>query len=246
MVPEDRQVTAGHWFATTHWNVVVAAASSASSEAQAALEELCRIYWEPIYAYVRRRGHDVVDAQDLTQGFFAHLLERGFPKGLTPAKGKFRSFLLTALKHFLADEWDRLRAEKRGGARAAVSLDAARAEARYCLEPVDRLDAERLYERRWAITLLDRVLDRLQDEFAQAGKSRVFEQLQPFLLGDKSTLTYAEVAATLAMTETAVKVAVHRLRQRYRELFREEIAHTVEEPGEVEEEMRHFLAVISG
>jgi len=237
---------AGREFATTHWSVVLAAGARDSPQANAALETLCRTYWYPSYAYLRRQGHDAPDAEDLTQAFFAHLLERGFPKGVTPTRGRFRSFLLTALKHFLADEWDKLRAEKRGGGRPTVSLDAAHAEARYRLEPVDRLDAERLYERRWAITLVNRVLDRLQGEFAQAGKTHVFEQLQPSLLGEKSAITYAEVAATLAMTESAVKVTVHRMRQRYRELFREEVTHTVAEPGEVEDEMRHLFAVISG
>lgn len=170
------------------------------------------------------------------------------PEGLTstsPGSARFASVtLLSALKHFLADEWDKLRAGKRGGGRAPVFLDAAGGEARYRLEPVDRMDAERIYERRWAITLLNHVLERLQDEFAQAGKDRLFEHLQPWLLGEKSAVTYAEVAATLATTEGAVKAAVHRMRQRYRELFREEVAQTVAAPGEVEEEMRHLFAVI--
>jgi RNA polymerase sigma-70 factor (ECF subfamily) len=234
------------WFATTHWSVVLAAAQENSPLAKQALEQLCRSYWYPLYAYVRRRGYDVPDALDLTQAFFVHLLERGFPKGAARQRGKFRSFLLTALKYFLADEWDKLRAEKRGGGRTPVSLDAQDAEERYRLEPVDRMDAEKIFERRWATTLLNRVLERLQEEFAQAGKARVFEQLQPYLLGEKSAVTYAEVGAKLEMTEGAVKVAVHRMRQRYRELFREEIAHTVAEPGEVEDEMRHLFAAISG
>jgi RNA polymerase sigma-70 factor (ECF subfamily) len=233
-------------FATTHWSVVLAAGKRESPEAAAALEQLCRTYWYPLYVYLRRQGQNAMDAQDRTQGFFAHLLAKGFLRSLMPARGKFRSFLLTALKHYLADEWDKHRAGKRGGAHPHLSLDAAQAEARYCLEPVDRMDAERLYERRWAITLLNRVLDRLQHEFAQAGKARLFERLQPYLVGEKSAITYAELADSLQMTESAVKVTVHRMRQRFRELFHEEVADTVAEAGEVEEEVRHLFAVISG
>lgn len=235
----------GSWFATTHWSVVWAACTKGSPESKAALEQLCGIYWDPIYAYLRRQGHDAPDAQDITQAFFAHLLEHKFPEGLRREKGKCRSYLLTALQHFLNDRADRLRAKKRGGGQMPVSLDAADSEARYRLEPVDNMDAEKLYERRWAITLLDHVLDRLQREFAGSGKASQFEQLQPFLLGEKAAVTYAEVAAMLATTEGAVKVAVHRMRRRYRELLRETVAGTVETRGEVEEEIQHLLAVIS-
>jgi RNA polymerase sigma-70 factor (ECF subfamily) len=232
-------------FATTHWSVVLAAAHEETPEAAAALERLCSTYWYPLYAFIRRQGYDVADAQDLTQGFFAHILSRGFLKRASPAKGKFRSFVLGALKYFLADEWAKLQAQKRGGGRAPVFLDAQTAEARYRLEPVDLMDAERLFERRWATALLDRVLERLEEEFSKAGRKPVFDQLRGFLLDDKGSATYAEIAAAAQMTEGAVKVAVHRLRQRYRELFREEVAHTVEEPSEVNDEVRHLFAVLT-
>jgi DNA-directed RNA polymerase specialized sigma24 family protein len=232
-------------FATTHWSVVLAAGQGETPQSAAALERLCGNYWYPLYAYVRRQGYDVADAQDLTQGFFAHILSRGFLKRANPAKGKFRSFVLGALRYFLADEWAKLQAQKRGGGLTPVFLDAQTAEARYRLEPVDSMDAEKLFERRWATTLLDRVLERLEEEFAGAGRKPVFDQLRGCLLDDKGSATYAEIAAALQMTEGAVKVAVHRLRQRYRELFHEEVAHTVEEPSEVNDEVRHLFAVLT-
>ncbi len=232
-------------FATTHWSVVLAAGQGDTPQSDAALERLCRTYWYPLYAYVRRHGYDVADAQDLTQGFFAHILSRGFLKRACPAKGKFRSFVLGALKYFLADEWAKLQAQKRGSGLAPVFLDAQTAEARYRLEPVDLMDAERLFERRWATALLDRVLERLEEEFSKAGRKPAFDQLRGFLLDDKGTPTYAEIAAASQMTVGAVKVAVHRLRERYRELFREEVAHTVEEPSEVNDEVRHLFAVLT-
>ena len=232
-------------FATTHWSVVLAAGQGDTPQSAAALERLCSTYWYPLYAYVRRQGYDVADAQDLTQGFFAHILSRSFLKRATPAKGKFRSFVLGSLKYFLADEWAKLRAQKRGGGLAPVFLDAQTAEARYHLEPVDLMDAEKLFERRWATALLDRVLERLEEEFSKAGRQPVFDQLRGFLLGEKGSTTYAEIAAASQMTEGAVKVAVHRLRERYRELFREEVAHTVEEPSEINDEVRHLFAVLT-
>lgn len=232
-------------FATTHWSVVLAAGQSTGARASAAVEELCRTYWYPLYAYIRRQGYGVADAQDLTQGFFAHVLSRGFLKRARPAKGRFRSFILGALKYFMADEWAKLQARKRGGGLTAVFLDAQSAEARYRLEPVDWMNAERLFERRWATALLDRVLDRLEEEFSTASRKRVFDELRVFLLGEKGSASYAQVAATLQMTEGAVKVAVHRLRARYRELFLEEVGHTVEEPGEINDEVRHLFSVLT-
>jgi len=232
-------------FATTHWSVVLAAASQESPEGSAALEKLCSTYWYPIYVFIRRQGYEVVDAQDLTQGFFAHILSRGFLRRANPAKGKFRSFVLGSLKYFLADEWAKLQAQKRGGGRALVFLDAQTAEARYRSEPVDLMDAEKLFERRWATAMLDRVLKRLEEEFSKTARQPVFDQLRIFLLGESGSVTYAQVAASLHMTEGAVKVAVHRLRQRYRELFHEEVAHTVEEPGEINEEVRHLFSVLT-
>jgi RNA polymerase sigma-70 factor (ECF subfamily) len=232
-------------FATTHWSVVLAAAGRESPQSAAGLEKLCRTYWYPIYAFVRRQGYEVADAQDLTQGFFAHVLSRGFLRRANPAKGKFRSFILGALKYFLADEWAKLQAQKRGGGLAPVFLDAQTAEARYRLEPVDSRDPEKLFERRWATALLDGVLERLEEEFSNADRKRVFDELRVFLLGEKAAASYAEVAATLQMTEGAVKVAVHRLRERYRALFREEVAHTVEAPSEINDEVRHLFAVLT-
>ncbi len=232
-------------FASTHWSVVLAAANEQTPESAAALENLCRAYWYPLYAFIRRQGYTVADAEDLTQGFFAHILSRGFLKRASPAKGKFRSFVLASLKYFLADEWAKLRAQKRGGGLAPIFLDAQGAEARYRLEPVDLMDAEKLFERRWATALLDRVLDRLEEEFLQAGRKPVFDQLRVCLLGERGSVTYAQIGTALQMTEGAVKVAVHRLRQRYRELFREEVAHTVEEPSDINDEVRHLFAVLA-
>lgn len=237
--------TAAGDFATTHWSVVLGAGQDDSPRAATALEALCSTYWYPLYAYVRRQGYDVADAQDLTQGFFAHILSRGFLKRASPSKGKFRSFLLGALKYFLADEWAKLRAQKRGGGSIPVFLDAQTAEDRYRLEPVDIKNPETLFERRWATALLDRVLERLEEEFSSANRKRVFDAVRVFLLGEKDTASYAQVAATLDMTEGAVKVAVHRLREHYRVLFREEVAHTVEAPDEVNDEVRHLFAVLA-
>ncbi len=235
----------GGAFATTHWSVVLAAGERNTPRSDAALDQLCRAYWYPIYAYIRRQGYGVPDAQDLTQGFFAHLLSRGTLRRANPDRGKFRSFLLGSLKYFLADELARLQAQKRGGGCMMVFLDAASAEDRYRMEPVEQMDAEKLFERRWALALLDRVLERLEADFAQEGKSRLFQGLRQFLLGEEGVGTYREAAAALGMTEGGVKVAVHRMRQRYRELFREEIVQTLNDPAEAEEEMRHVFAAIS-
>jgi len=233
-------------FATTHWSVVLAAQAAHTPHAADALEKLCRTYWYPLYAYVRREGSSAADAQDLTQEFFARLLAKNYLAQVERQKGKFRSFLLAALRHFLADQRGRARAVKRGGAADCISLDAQTAEERYRLEPVDRMDAEKIYERRWALTLLEQVLRQLEAEFAATGKRQLFEQLKVFLLEEKGVGSYAESAARLEMTEGALRVAVHRLRQRYGELFRDEIAHTVARPDEIEEEVRHLLRVLSG
>ncbi len=232
-------------FTATHWSVVLAAAHHESPQAAEALETLCRTYWYPLYAYIRRQGYDVADAQDLTQSFFAHILSRRFLQRASRDKGKFRSFILGSLKFFLADELAKLQAMKRGGGQSLVFLDAKSAEERYRLEPVEPMDPEKLFQRRWAMTLLDRVLERLEAEFAQAGKRRTLEHLREFLLGERGSATYQQVAATLGMAEGAVKMAVHRMRQRYRELFREEIAQTVANPTEIEEETQHVFAALS-
>ena len=230
-------------FEATRWSIVVAAGGTDSNRTQKALEHLCNAYWYPLYAFVRRQGHSPHDAQDLTQEFFARLLARNFLGNADPAKGRFRSFLLGALKHFLSDEWDRARAQKRGGGQRLISLDAESAETRYRLEPADESTAEKIYERRWALALLDQVLQRLRDEFTRDGKKHVFEELKPALTGDK--VAYAEIAEHLHIKEGAVRVAVHRMRQRYRELVRAEIGETVADPAEVDAEMQHLFAAMS-
>jgi len=231
-------------FTTTHWSVVAMARDLESPHASAAVEALCCAYWYPLYAYVRRQGHPPTDAQDLTQAFFAHLLSKDFLREIAPAKGRFRSFLLTCLKRFLADHWRKEHTAKRGGGQAVLSLDEQNGEARYLREPSDPDDPETLFERRWAILLLDRVLDRVEVEFANAGKKELFARLLPFLLGEKGGPTYAELATALGLTEGAIKMAVLRLRERYRALFRAEIAATVAEPAEIEDEIRHVMAVL--
>jgi RNA polymerase sigma factor (sigma-70 family) len=235
----------GTWFTTTHWSLILNAQDTSSPLAAAALEKLCRTYWYPLYVYVRRQGEDEESAKDLTQGFFARLLEKRYLAQVEREKGKFRSFLLAALKHFLADEWDKARAQKRGGGQTMVSLEDSTGEDRYRLEPVDALDAEKLFERRWALTLLEQAQARLRDEYLESGKSTLYDRLRVFEAGDKNGPPYAEVAAELGLTESAVKSAVFRLRQRYRELVRAEVANTVESPEEVDGEIRHLISVIS-
>lgn len=232
-------------FATTHWSVVVTAARRESPQAAEALDALCRDYWYPLYAFVRRQGRTPEDAQDLTQAFFAHLLRKAFLDGVGPEKGRFRSFLLACLKHFLTDEWEKARTSKRGGACPEQRLDLDQAEERYRVEGRVETSPESLFERRWALDLLDRVLARLRQEARTAGRDTLFEDLQACLLGEHPNETYAQVGARLGLSETAVKVAVHRMRRRYRDLLREEIAHTVARPEEVDEEMRYLFEVVS-
>ncbi len=233
-------------FLTTRWTIIRAAAGGNAQAARDALEHLCRVYWYPLYAFVRRQGHAPADAQDLTQSFFARLLEKRDLAGVDPAKGRFRSFLLAAMKHFLANEWDKVRAQKRGGGRENfTSLDADAAESRYHLEAADHRSADRVFERNWALALLDEVLGRLRDEHEAAGKLSLFEALKPALTGDGSD-AYADLGSRLGLSEGAVKVAVHRLRRRYRDLLRAEIASTVADEAEVEEEIRHLFTVLSG
>jgi RNA polymerase sigma-70 factor (ECF subfamily) len=234
------------WFSATHWSVVMAAGGQGSPQAAEALEKLCRTYWYPLYAYVRRRGYNGDDAQDLTQEFFIRLLEKNYPSQADPAKGKFRSFLLLRLNHFLADERDRAATQKRGGAKVFISLDEESPEGRYGLEPADELTPEKIFERRWAQTILDQAVARLQAEFVADGKAMIYEVLRAFQPGEQNTLSYADAAARLGLSESAVKSMIHRMRQRHRELVREEIAHTVSTAAEVDEELRHLIAVISG
>jgi RNA polymerase sigma-70 factor (ECF subfamily) len=234
-------------FPTTHWSqVLVAGEGGESPRAAEALAALCGRYWYPVYAYVRRGGRDPHHAQDLTQEFFARLIEKNFVAGAAQGKGRFRSFLLVALKRFLVNEWERTQAQKRGGGLQFLSLDAEEAEARYRLEPADRMSPDRIYERRWALALLDEVMNSLQREYAASQKSELFEALKVFLYGDKSAEPQAQIGARLGLSESAIKSAVHRLRARYRERLREEVAQTVASPLDVEDELRHLLSVLSG
>jgi len=233
-------------FATTHWSVVLSAGDHDSPESSRALETLCRSYWYPLYAYVRRTGKSPQDAEDLTQAFFARLLEKEWLAAADQTRGRFRSFLLSSLKHFLANEWDKASAQKRGGRVRFLSLDSKAAETRFHREPADTDAPDKQFDRRWALTLLDTVLNRLQQEYADEGKSNLFEHVKGTLGGDRASAPYARIAEALNMSEGAVKVAVHRLRQRYRAILRSEIAQTVATEVDVEDELRHLFAALSG
>lgn len=233
-------------FVTTQWSIVLAAKGHQGTAGRDALEALCRAYWYPLYAYVRRQGHTPEDAADLTQEFFARLLEKDWLADVTRTKGRFRSFLLAAMTHFLANEYDKARARKRGGGCRIVPLEIETAETRYRLEPTDPVTPEQLYERQWALTLLDQVLAQLQAEYTQAGKAGLFASLKPCLAGRHESQPYADLAAGLSMTEGAVRVAVHRLRSRYREVLRVQISQTVSSPEEIEPEIRHLMRVLAG
>jgi RNA polymerase sigma-70 factor (ECF subfamily) len=232
------------WFATTHWSVIRAAGQIGTSEAEAALEKLCRAYWYPLYAFVRRRGYNEHDASDVTQGFFEHLFEHDTLNRVGREKGRFRSFLLASLNYFLSDQRDRASAQKRGGGLEVFSLDAQVAEDRYLLEPMDERSPDKLFERRWALALLDQVLTRLAQEFSDAGKHQVFDHLQPFLIEAGESKGYAAAARQAGMSEEAFKKAVQRFRQRYHKLFRDEVAQTVADHKEVEDELRYLCAVL--
>ncbi len=232
-------------FATTRWSVVLAAGRRSSPEASAALEDLCQIYWYPLYVYVRRRGYSGEDASDLTQEFFAQLLEKNRLAQVDRGKGKFRSFLLASMKHFLANEWDKSQAQKRGGGRAPISIELSSAEAAYRLEPVDEFTAERAFERRWALTLLDSVLRQLRAEYVAGGRKNLFDAIKGTLTHRDGAGGYREIAADLRMSEGAVKVAVHRLRKRYRELLVHEVSQTVTAAGEIDDEVRDLFKAVS-
>ena len=229
-------------FATTHWSVVLAAGQGGSLAAEEALEKLCHTYWYPIYAYVRRRAGDAHEAEDLTQEFFARLLGKNSLASVQREGGKFRSFLLTALKHFLINKWQQRQTAKRGGGKTLLSLDEVDAEKRYQFEPADETTPEVLFERRWAATVLEQVRRRLRARYAADGQAELFEALQPCLTGAEQTLAYVDLAARLGTSESAVKMAVHRLRKRYGESLRAEIALTVDSPAEVEAEIRCLIA----
>jgi RNA polymerase sigma-70 factor (ECF subfamily) len=232
-------------FATTHWSVVLAAGQSSAPGAQDALEKLCRTYWYPLYVYVRRQGNSPEDAQDLTQDFFARLLEKKYLQLADPDRGKFRAFLLKSLKHFLVNEWEKGRTQKRGGGQCVIPLDAEIAESRYAAEPAQALTLDEVYEKRWAATLIEATLAQLEESYAATGRLPVFEALKPFIWGEPAPLAYSGAAQQLKLTEGAIKVAVHRLRGRYRALLRAEIAKTVATPGEVDEELQHLVEVLT-
>jgi RNA polymerase sigma factor (sigma-70 family) len=232
-------------FPPTLWTMVLLAGGEPGDQAGDALAQLCQRYWYPLYAYLRRRGQSAHDAEDLTQGFFLHLLSRRGLAKVQRQRGKFRSFLLSSLQNYVSDEWDRSRAQKRGGGAALVSLDAQDAEKRYSAEPAGPMDPELLFEHRWAVTILDRALERLEAEYQAAGKAQRFEALRIFLTGEPQGVSYAETGARIGLSDGAVKVAVLRMRQRYRELVRGEIAHTIESEADIDEEMRHLLAILS-
>src|SRR5262245_43894125 len=232
-------------FPTTSWSQVLAARDAPSSESRPALGLLCQAYWYPIYAFIRRRGFDAEDSRDLTQAYFAQLIEKGYLEDFDPSLGRFRVFLKTSVKHYLSKEREKAHAWKRGGRATLVSLDADEAEARYRLEPVDADTPEDVYERRWARTILDRVFDKRRREFQSEGRETEFERLKPLLTGEEPKLPYRELAAELGTSEAAIKTSVHRLRQRFGKLLRREIGETVADAEEVDDEVRHLLGVIT-
>ncbi len=249
MTPGDSTPSNGlprDYFATTRWTVVLAAGDRSTPNADVALEELCRTYWYPLYAYVRRHGHSREDAEDLTQSFFARFLQKNYLEKLRAEHGKFRAFLIASLKHFLANEWDRSSRQKRGGGVPPLSLDWQDADTRYQIDPADNLSPDKIYDRAWAVTLLERVITRLRQENAAEGRALLFDRLKTCLTLGRSDIPYTEAAYGLGMTEGAVRVAVHRMRRRYRELLREEIGQTLSDPSQMEEEMRALFSAFTG
>lgn len=232
-------------FATTHWSVVLTAGLHDTERSKAALEKLCSAYWFPLYAFVRRRGYSVEDAQDLTQQFFARVIERNLVASADRARGRFRSFLLSSMGHFLANEWDKARAFKRGGGHALIPIQTDNAETKYGVDPADTRTPEQAFEYSWALTLLEQVMQRLVAEYADRGNAELFAALKPCLIGSPTPETYAELAARLNLNEGAARVAVHRLRTRYRELLRAEIAQTVDSDAEIDSEMHHLFKVLA-
>jgi RNA polymerase sigma-70 factor (ECF subfamily) len=230
------------WFKTTHWSMVQQAGAGDSPQASAALAKLCQVYWYPLYVFVRRQGHQREDAQDLVQGFFAKVLEKNYLQGLDQDKGRFRSFLLIALKRYMANEWDRLNRQRRGGGCQVISLDAQDTEHRFLAQPFDELSPEIAYQRQWAATTLGQVLGRLAGEYDAAGRSQLFVELRGQLSGEKATGGYAELGRRIGMSESSIKTAVHRMRRRFLELLRLEIANTVSGRDEVDEEIRCLFA----
>jgi len=242
---EKRDQSRAEWFSQTSWTTINTAKQGGTPAGRLALEQLCQTYWYPLYTYVRRLGQSPQDAEDVTQAFFYHLLEKDFLEGVDRARGRFRSFLLAALKHFLENERRYRSAAKRGGGRTILSLDEETAEGRYVREPVSDLSPEMSYERAWAATLLEEALHRLRAEYQASGKTALFDQVKCFLDGNTELGSYKTLAAQVGMTPNALGVAVHRLRQRYGELIRDEITRTIDSPFEVDEEMRHLLSLLA-
>jgi RNA polymerase sigma factor (sigma-70 family) len=232
-------------FVTTHWSVVLSARNAASPQSDESLEKLCRAYWYPLYAFARWHGYGAHDAEDLTQEFFSRLLQKRYLDAVHRERGRFRTFLLVAFKRFLANEWDRARTQKRGGKFSSVPFDTDLAERLYKNEPSPTLPAEKMYEQRWALALIEQTMTRLRGEFESAGKRHEFERLKGFLAAGKSEVPSAALAAEMGLNDGALRVAVHRLRKRFRQIFREEIAHTVAKAEDVDEELRHLLLVLS-
>jgi len=247
MAPEAHPSTdpAGRVFVTTHWSVVLSAREKDSPHSEAARERLCRTYWPPLYHYLRREGHSPHDAQDLTQEFLSRFLHQDGLDSLKDQRGKFRSFLLTFLKHFLSDQRVRVNAQKRGGGQPLISLDACEAEEREALGPVDGLSADQIYDRRWARAVMDEAVRRLRDEYAKRGKLDLFEQLKDLQPGEHGEQSYAEIGAAFGVTEQAIKNAKHAFNRRYAKLMRDEIAQTVETPGEVEAEVQYLMQIFA-
>ena len=231
-------------FSTTQWSAVFLAGAEPSPAAHHALEVLCRCYWIPLYAYVRRQGYAVADAQDLTQDFFARLLEGNFFRLADPQRGRFRTFLLSSLKNFLISEWTKTRAQKRGGGAVFISWDAEEAEGRYLAEPEDGLTPEKIFERRWAMALLEKVLARLHEHYTGDGREPLFHALKPYVWGESPTEGYAQIATRLNLSEGALRVAMHRLRESFRRLLREEVGRTVASPAEIDGELRELVAAL--
>jgi RNA polymerase sigma factor (sigma-70 family) len=242
--PPESQSAGGAWFVTTHWSIVLEAKGNDSTRAGDALEKLCRIYWRPLYAFIRRNGYNATDAQDLTQEFFARLLSKDYLRHLRDQRGKFRSFLLTFVKHFLSDERDKASAQKRGGGQAMLSLDDTLGEDLYLAEAANRLSPEQLFERSWAQTVLSQALRRLSEEYHAGGKGVLYDKLKDVQPGEHGPVSYAQLGAELGMTEVAIKSAVHRLRKRHREILREEIAHTVTRPEDIDDEIRYLITLL--
>jgi RNA polymerase sigma factor (sigma-70 family) len=241
----DSAEEASKQFHTTHWSVVLAAGEEGSEQAHAAMSRLCQTYWFPVYAFIRKKGHSPEQAQDFTQEFFAGFLEKNYVAKATRQRGRFRVFLMSSVQNFLHNQHDKAQAQKRGGGQQFLSLDYRDAEERYQVEPIEEIDPTKIFEQQWAATLLETVLSRLKDEFAAEGRAGLFEELQAHLWGDATSIPYPRLAEKCGLTASNVKTIAHRFRQRYRELLREEIAQTVAKPGEVDDEIRHLMRIVS-